>query len=97
MIFLMTGWMFLFMGLHYSQYNILILRIILVVICIFCIRTQFIVTYNQYVTGMISHYSMAVLMSKKLLSKYSTKPIEFAQNIITTQETEIEYLKSVEK
>jgi uncharacterized protein (DUF305 family) len=46
---------------------------------------------------MISHYSMAVLMSKKLLSKYSTKPIEFAQNIITTQETEIEYLKSVEK
>ena len=94
----MTGWMFLFMGLYYDDYHILLLGTILVAICIFCIRTQFMVTHNQYVTGMIPHHSMAVLMSKRLLDKYSTasRPIEFAQNIITTQEKEIEYLKRVE-
>jgi hypothetical protein len=93
MILLMTGWMFLFMGLYYNELFILFLGIFLVVINIWCIRNQFMVTAEQYILGMIPHYSMAILMSKKLIQRQSSVPNEFISNIITTQEKEIEYMK----
>ena len=64
MTLLMTGWMFLFMGLYYSEIIILWLGLFLVVTNIWCIRTQFMVTIEQYILGMIPHHSMAILMSK---------------------------------
>lgn len=93
MTLLMTGWMFLFMGIYYSETSILCLGLCLVVINIWCIRTQFMVTSEQYILGMIPHHSMAVLMSKKLLERKSPLSNNFLSNIIITQEKEIEYMK----
>jgi len=93
MTLLMTGWMFLFMGIYYSETSILCLGLSLVVINIWCIRTQFMVTSEQYILGMIPHHSMAVLMSKKLLERKSPLLNNFLSNIIITQEKEIEYMK----
>jgi hypothetical protein len=93
MTLLMTGWMFLFMGLYYGEMLILCLGAILVVANIWCIRTQFLVTTDQYILGMIPHHSMAILMSKRLLENHSPRIKDFVSNIATTQEQEIAYMK----
>ena len=94
MIFLMTGWMFLFMGLLYQEFNILLIGLSLVIIMIWCIRKQFFVSKNQYKLGMIPHHSMAIHMSRKLLEKEEDTNISlFLKNIIKTQEKEIIFMK----
>ncbi len=92
MILLMTGWMFLFMGAIYKHTNVFSTGLVLVVVNILCIRTQFLVTETQYKLGMIPHHSMAIHMSKKLLQKENNIS-EFASNIIKTQENEINFLR----
>lgn len=92
MTLLMSGWMFLFTGLIYQQLDIFFIGLPMVIITIWCIRTQFLVTESQYKLGMIPHHSMAVHMSKKLLEK-ENNIIPFLQNIIKTQENEIMVLK----
>ena len=92
MIFLMTGWMFLFMGLFYKETKVFIFGLITVTTSFLCIRTQFMITEEQYKLGMIPHHSMAILMSKKLLQKRNNiQP--FLNNLINTQEKEIEFMK----
>jgi hypothetical protein len=95
MTLLMTGWMFLFMGLYYRETLIIWIGLALVVSNLWCIRTQFMVTTEQYILGMIPHHSMAILMSKRLLERLPPRLLmkEFVSNIITTQEKEIEYMK----
>jgi hypothetical protein len=96
MTLLMTGWMFLLMGLFYFDITNIILGVCLVLINIWCIRTQFMVTPEQYIYGMIPHHSMAIHISKKLLNKYPIqKQRVFIENIIKTQEKEIIFMKSV--
>jgi hypothetical protein len=94
MILLMTGWMFLFMGLLYQEFKILIIGLLMVVVMIWCIRTQFMVSINQYNLGMIPHHSMAIHMSRKLLEKEKDTNLSlFLKNIIKTQEKEIIFIK----
>ncbi len=99
MILLMTGWMFLFMGIINKETSIFIIGGLLVVVSTWCIRTQFLITETQYKLGMIPHHSMAVHMSKKLLEKNmttngnNTNIISLAENIIKNQEKEIDILK----
>ena len=93
MTLLMSGWMFLFMGLFYQEKIILIIGVLLIIINIWCIRTQFLVTEEQYKLAMIPHHSMAVHMSKKLLEKENNIQ-SFATNIINTQENEINFMKT---
>lgn len=93
MTLLMTGWMFLFMGLYYSDMRIVWFGLFLVVVNIWFIRTQFMVTNEQYILGMIPHHSMAIHMSKKLNAHQPPLLKEFVSNIITTQEKEIDYMK----
>ncbi len=93
MILLMTGWMFLFMGLFYQEISVLFVGLSLVLVNIWCIRTQFLVSEREYKLGMIPHHSMAVHMSKKLLEK-NNNISSFVQNIIETQEEEIRILKN---
>jgi hypothetical protein len=94
MILLMTGWMFLFMGIIYNEINGILMGGLLVLINILGIRTQFLITESQYKIGMIPHHSMAIHMSKELLKKYPKNNIkDFVENIIKTQEEEIKYLK----
>ena len=93
MALLMTGWMFLFMGLIYKEIIIFFIGLLLVIINIWCIRNQFLVSEKQYKLGMIPHHSMAVHMSKKLLEKENNISL-FAENLIKNQENEITFLKN---
>jgi len=95
MTLLMCGWMFLFMGFVYRELNIFSIGLLLVVVNIWCIRTQFLLTEKQYRLGMIPHHSMAVHISKKILEKDTISP--FIENIIETQENEIKVLKNTDK
>ena len=94
MILLMTGWMFLFMGLFYREPVVILFGVLLVIINLWCIRTQFLVTEVQYKLGMIPHHSMAIHMSRKLLEKKGQHNIQpFLEKIISSQESEIKELK----
>ena len=93
MTLLMTGWMFLFMGLIYKDTSVFFIGLLLILFNIWCIRNQFLVTETQYKMGMIPHHSMAVHMSKKLLEKENNIQ-SFATNIINTQENEINFMKT---
>lgn len=97
MTLLMTGWMFLFMGVVYKEGIIMLIGIILVITNIWCIRTQFSINETQYLLGMTPHHSMAVHMSRKLLEKRPLHPelVPFLESIIRTQEDEIRYMKSL--
>ncbi len=93
MTLLMTGWMFSFMGWIYQETTVFFIGLTLIILNIWCIRNQFLVTETQYKLGMIPHHSMAVHMSKKLLEK-ENNIAPFVENIIKTQEDEIYYLKN---
>ena len=92
MTLLMTGWMFLFMGLVYQEMSVFFVGLSLIIFNIWCIRSQFLITERQYKLGMIPHHSMAVHMSKKLLEKENNIS-SFVKNIIKNQEDEISILK----
>jgi len=93
MILLMTGWMFLFMGLVDGESTIVFIGGLLVAANLWCIRTQFLVSEEQYKSGMIPHHSMAVHMSKQLLEKKNNiQP--FLHHIIDSQEKEILFMKN---
>ena len=101
MILLMTGWMFLFMGIYYTNMLQLVLGLIMVVVMLVAIRYQLFIGQEQYLKGMIPHHSMAVLMSKELLRKNSgsnaaggkvvldDEILGLAKSIINGQEKEI--------
>jgi hypothetical protein len=92
MTLLMTGWMFFFMGVYYRDARVFFFGLALVLINVWCIRTQFLVSENQYKMGMIPHHSMAILMSKKMLEKENNMK-SFLENLIHTQEKEILFMK----
>lgn len=93
MILLMTGWMFLFMGVWYAEWITVWLGGVLVCAMLWCIRTQFLVDMRQFVLGMIPHHSMAIHMSRKLIQK-NTALNAFAKDIMEQQQREITFMKS---
>jgi hypothetical protein len=93
---LMTGWMFLFMGLVYQETITFIFGTMLTIASIVCIRIQYGVTQDEYIKGMIPHHSMAVHMSKRLLEKQNTINT-FLQKIITAQNEDIEFMKRLKE
>ena len=93
MILLMTGWMFLLMGLFYQEMRTFLFGILLVLTNVWCIRNQFMITETQYKLGMIPHHSMAIHMSKKLAEKQNNIP-NFLTNLIRTQEQEIAFMRA---
>lgn len=97
MVFLMTGWMFIGMGLYYMDTYAFLFGALMVFVNIWCIRTQWGVSTKQYITGMIPHHSMAILMSKKLLEKEKLPPSlqKLVEGIVSTQRNEIEFMKQV--
>ncbi len=94
MILLMTGWMFLFMGLFDGKSEIAVGGALAVALSIWCIRTQFMISESQYIAGMIPHHSMAIHMSKKLADRPNTIS-ELLTTIIKTQRDEIQFMKSI--
>jgi hypothetical protein len=100
MAFLMTGWMFLFQGIFMKNLKYTIIGLFTIILFIFCIRTQFMINKNQYLNGMITHHSMAIFTSKKLIEKYGNKNIndkfkELLNDILIRQKNEIKIMKSL--
>ena len=84
MVTLMTLYMSLFM--HHSNK----LLIIPIIIMIYAVRTQLLISDTQFLKGMIPHHSMAILMSKNILYKTKNSKIkQLAKNIIDSQNKEI--------
>jgi uncharacterized protein (DUF305 family) len=53
---------------------------------------------KEYLSEMIEHHSMALLTSEEILQKNPTPRVKkMAENIISTQEKEIEYMKQLIK
>ena len=96
MIGLMTGYMILFMGVYYQYTLGSLVGLGLVCFFFYAIRTQLFITEHQFLVGMIPHHSMAIHMSKQLQTKPNHIP-QLLTNIITSQESEIEYMKQREK
>ena len=94
MVLLMTGWMFFLSGIFYADSGTALFGAALIIINLFFIRTQFMISQQQYLLGMIPHHSMAVHMSKKLLEKENNIDSLLA-NIITSQEQEIKLMKNL--
>jgi hypothetical protein len=92
--------MFLLLGFYYLDKTQIIIGLVTTVLTLIAIRTQILITPNQYLLGMIPHHSMAVFMTNKLKEKYSTKDLgkilnSLTENIIKTQEEEINLMKSL--
>lgn len=96
MVTLMNVWMVLFMGLFYLKKEYIVFGFLGVFISLFFIRKQTFINKKQYFKGMLTHHSMAVFMSKKLLDKkidMSKEERLFIKNIIESQEKEIMMMK----
>ena len=96
MIGLMTAWMVFFMSLYDGFWIGLLLSAVWIVAIYYFIRRQSFISTRQYYRGMIPHHSMAILTSQRLLESQPTLPKEdweFIQNIIRTQEGEIQWMK----
>ena len=53
---------------------------------------------KNYLEEMIEHHSMALLTSEEILQKTQSERVKrLAENIISTQEKEIEYMKELLK
>lgn len=66
--------------------------LVLVAASIWAIRVQLLISADQYVMGMIPHHSMAVHMSRQLVTVGGPLK-EFANQIIKNQENEIAFMK----
>lgn len=96
MSLMMIGLMFVFMSVYYKSLKLFIFGGIVSIITFVMIRRQMFVNKRRYIESMIPHHSMAVMMSKELLKKNEDLTGElrgFVENIITTQEKEIEFME----
>lgn len=87
---------------HYlsmGHFNILVLLIgiiLSVIVSVVLLRQQLLVNDKQWLRRMISHHSTALTTSHKIYNRTSNLNIKkLAKNIIDTQETEIQLMKSM--
>ena len=75
--------------------NILILIILLVMLVgsVIIYRRQMYINEKEYLKEMIEHHSMALLTSKSIIEKTNDNQVKnLAQNIIKSQQSEINYM-----
>ena len=66
------------------------------VIFIYLYRNQIYIDDKDYLNEMIEHHSMALLTSEEILQKTNSEKVKkLAENIISTQEKEIDYMKEL--
>jgi len=76
------------------QYYLALFLILSVFVYLY--RNQMYIEDNDYLSEMIEHHSMAILTSEEILEKtHSERVKKLAENIIITQEKEIEYMKQM--
>ena len=70
--------------------------IFLLVFAVYLYRNQLYIEDKDYLEEMIEHHSMALLTSEEILQKTQSERVKkLAENIISTQEKEIEYMKQL--
>ena len=80
---------------HLNKY-VFATGIILSIICVFLLRSQFFVTDNEWLKRMIPHHSTALTTSTNIYAKTNNKDIkQIAKSIIETQEMEIAVMKDM--
>jgi len=108
MVLLMTFWMMLFSEIYYYSHNIhqgshqnismIIISVIFIGVILYAIRKQLFINETQFLKGMIPHHSMAILMSERIKEKTNDPElIKLADNIIKTQEIEIQLMENMLK
>lgn len=106
--FYMSAIMALLMGLleifmfdfHMSSLSLThyLILLFMLTIFIYLYRNQLYIDDKNYLEEMIEHHSMAILTSDEILQKTESDRVKkLAENIITTQEKEIEYMKELIK
>ena len=66
------------------------------VLFIYLYRNQVYIDDTEYLNEMIEHHSMAILTSEEILQKTRSERVKkLAENIISTQEKEIEYMRQL--
>jgi hypothetical protein len=91
---IMIGWMFFFMGLFMMHFQYLIGGAMVVLFFFMAIRLQLGIGQREYLSSMIPHHSMAIMMTKRMQQKPNTIQ-RLLENIIQTQGDEIRYMKNI--
>ena len=70
--------------------------IFLLVVFVYLYRNQVYIEDKDYLEEMIEHHSMALLTSEEILQKTQSERVKkLAENIISTQEKEIAYMRQL--
>jgi Ca2+/Na+ antiporter len=70
--------------------------IFLLVVFVYLYRNQVYIEDKDYLEEMIEHHSMALLTSEEILQKTQSERVKkLAENIISTQENEIAYMRQL--
>ena len=70
----------------------------LLVVFVYLYRNQVYIEDTDYLEEMIEHHSMALLTSEEILQKTQSERVKkLAENIIATQEKEIDYMRQLVK
>lgn len=86
---------------HYFSMNhlniyVFVIGIFLSGICVLLLRSQFLVTDEQWIRRMIPHHSTALTTSTNIANKTQDENIKsLAKTIIETQEKEIQYMRTL--
>ncbi len=68
----------------------------LLVIFLYIYRNQVYIDDEEYLKEMIEHHSMAILTSEEILQKTKSERVKrLSENIISTQQKEIEFMKQL--
>ena len=103
MVLLMIGWMILLTAIfnHNLTHNantIMIFSILFIAFVLYLIRTQTFIDDKQFLNGMITHHSMALLMAQKIKEKTKNPQVkQLANNIIKSQSEEIQLMDNLLK
>lgn len=96
MILLMTSWMIFFMSAYHKDIKYATISMFFIVMFIYFIRNQTFINKSQFMKGMIPHHSMALTMAHNIKENTNDeKVIGLANNIITSQKKEIEFMKGL--
>ena len=80
----------------YFSWNYYLVFIIIIALIILLYKKQYFIDDKNYLNEMIEHHSMAILTSGEIINKTKDDKVKtFANNIIKTQEKEIEQMKQM--
>ena len=75
-----------------------LLLVFMLSVFIYLYRNQIYIEDKDYLEEMIEHHSMALLTSEEILQKTKSERVKkLAENILTTQEKEIKYMRQLLK